>query len=108
MKLNKTTSVMEVEVASIEESMLWIVSKGIRDVCIESNSLLVVQAINGITVFHLEVGHSIDLCMSILAVRSDWAAHYMTRIPCVVNSFVNVMNPLQNVLDSVMYDAHFE
>ncbi|XP_074328038.1 uncharacterized protein LOC141665951 [Apium graveolens] len=119
MKLNRPVSVMEAETIGIEEAMLWITSKGITDICIESDSLLAVQAIRGTTVFYSEVGHSINVCRSILAGRSDisvhrvrrlanMAAHYMARIPYELNSVMNILSPPRNVLDSVMYDAYFE
>lgn len=119
MKLNRTVSVMEAETTGIEEALLWITSRGITDICIESDSLLAVQAINGTSVFYSEVGHSISICRSILANRSDIcvqhvrrlanrAAHYMARIPCELNSVMSILNPPRNVLDSVMYDAYFE
>lgn len=118
MKLNRTVSVMEAETTGIEEALLWITSRNITNICIESDSLLAVQAINGTGEFHSEVGHSINICRSILASRSDIcvqhvrrlanrAAHCMARIPCELNSVMCVMNPPRNVLDSVMYDAYF-
>lgn len=115
-KLNRMVSVMEAEATGIEEAFKWAVSKGFQGVCFESDSLLAVQAINGTIAFQTEVGHSIDLCRSFLVSRSDFcvrhvrrlankAAHCMARIPCELNSFVDVVNPPRNVLDSVMFDA---
>ncbi|XP_074352920.1 uncharacterized protein LOC141692079 [Apium graveolens] len=51
MKFNRVLSVMEAESTAIEEALKWIASKGIKDVCVESDSLLAVQAINGTTSF---------------------------------------------------------
>ncbi|XP_074355227.1 uncharacterized protein LOC141693936 [Apium graveolens] len=79
-KLNRPVSVMEAETTGIEEAMVWITSKGITDICIESDSLLPVQAINGTTVFQSEVGHSINVCRSILAVRIDIYAQHVRRL----------------------------
>lgn len=67
MKFNRVVSVMEAETTTIEEALKWIASKGIKDVCVESDSLLAVQAINGSISF--QQGHSIDLCRSSLAAR---------------------------------------
>lgn len=119
MRFSRIASVMEAETTGIEEALLWIVSKGVTNVCIESDSLLAVQAVNGSTRFQLEVGHIIELCRSILASRADVnvqhvrrlanrTAHCMARIPCALNSMISIMIPPRNVLDSVMYDASFE
>lgn len=107
---------MEAEVVGIEEALSWVVSKGLSNVSVESDSLMAVKAINGTANFHLEIGHSIDACRSILASRIDVgvshvrrlanrAAHCMARIPCALNSYGMVRSPPRNVLDAVMYDS---
>ncbi|XP_074326830.1 uncharacterized protein LOC141664772 [Apium graveolens] len=119
MKFSRMATVMEAEASAIEEALEWIVSKGVTEVLVESDSQLAVQAINGNASFQLEVGHNIDSCKSILAVRKDIcvrhvrrlanrAAHCMARIPCELNACVNVMIPPRKVLDSVVYDASID
>lgn len=94
-------------------------SQGVRNVLVESDSQLAVQAINGNATFQLEISHSIDVCRSTLAVRKDICvrhvrrlanrgAHCMARIPCELNACVNVMIPPRKVLDSMMYNASFD
>ncbi|KAL8093239.1 hypothetical protein AgCh_035216 [Apium graveolens] len=60
MKFSRMATVIEAEASVIEEALEWIVSKGVTEVLVESDSQLAVQAINGNASFQLEVGHSID------------------------------------------------
>lgn len=93
---------MEAKVVDIEEALSWIMFRGERDLCVESDSLLAVQAINGQVNYQLEVGHIIEACILKLTSRNgirvrhikrltNRATHTMARIPCELNYCVNFM-----------------
>ena len=86
--------------------------------CIESNSLLAVRAINDDIDSRLEVGHVIDSCMSKLVSRNDICVRYvrrltnrsvhsLDRISYQLNCYVNFMIPQHSMLNSVMHDMSF-
>ncbi|XP_074352905.1 uncharacterized protein LOC141692062 [Apium graveolens] len=118
MKFEREVYVFEAEMVGIEDALSWILVKTEGKVCIESDSLLAlaVQAVNEGSSNQFEIGHTIQACRLTLAARSNVsvqhvrrlanrAAYLMERIPYELNSYIDVMSPPCNVLESMMYDV---
>lgn len=91
-------SVLGVECIGIRETLLWVMNREERIVFVESDSLLIVSAINGKNENILEVGHIIGQCkvlleswskVSVTPVRKhvNKVTHGLARLPCSINCF---------------------
>lgn len=89
-------SVFEIEATGVLEAIRWVTNLGVSEVEIESDSLLVVQAINRQSVYYLEVGNVLQEIHNLLYIRkgisilhvkkqANKAAHMLARVPCAVN-----------------------
>lgn len=119
MKVAAAVSVLEAEAIGIDEALSWISSRTEGRVCVESDSLTAVQAINSQSVYHLEIGHILDACRLKLSVRpnihvkhvrrlANRTAHLVARVPCELNCCIDLVSPPRFVLESLMYDALIE
>lgn len=110
MKYDRAVSVLKAEAIDIEEALSWIITSGVHEVCIEFDSMLAVQAVNGDYNYQLKVGHCIEACKLILSSRSDITVSYvirlanrvalsLDRILCELNQCISFMIPPQIVLD---------
>ncbi|WOG81201.1 hypothetical protein DCAR_0100346 [Daucus carota subsp. sativus] len=119
MKINMKASVLEAEAIGILEALSWVMDRTDSKVCIESDSLTAVQAINRGIPYQLELGHIFDECRLRLTSRSSLSlnhvrrlanrvAHTVARFPCELNCYVDFMSPPRQVLDSMMYDLFSE
>lgn len=99
------------------EALSWVLEITELSLVVETDALLMVSAIQKKQSNHLEVGHVLDACNSILARRSNVSvvhvkklankvAHSMARIPCSLNDFIVFQSPPLSVLEKIMYDAH--
>ena len=64
----------------IEEALSWITLRDDKDVLIELDSVLAVQAINGEEDYQLEVVHTIKVCTERLIFREDFKARHVRRL----------------------------
>lgn len=82
---------------------------------LESDSLLLVQAINRSTDNLLEVGHVYESCRNILKIRPDFSlsfvkrqangtSHAMARVPCLLNCQNLFTSPPSLLVESLMYN----
>lgn len=71
MKFSRAVYVLEAKVMGIKEALSWVMSIWKRDVLVESDSLLAVQAINGNANYQLEISHTIEACRLELTYRDD-------------------------------------
>ncbi|XP_074377607.1 uncharacterized protein LOC141719125 [Apium graveolens] len=119
MRFSGEASVLEAEAIGINETLFWLNDRTCAPICMESDSLIAVQAINKGTQYQLKLGHIFDECRRKIAARgglilkhvrrlANRTAYMVARFPCEVNSYVNFMSPPRQVLDSIMYDASSE
>ena len=108
MRVGGKLSVTEAEARGVQEALIWIEELGLQHVTVESDSELVVHALQRDIVYLVEVGHTIEVCKEKLGQRTDIAvvhvkkqanrvAHLLARIPCLLNSFNHFVSP-PNVL----------
>lgn len=85
------STVFEAEALALKEGICRLVEMAYQQVCIESDSLLCVQALRYHKENLLEVGHILDDCSKLLFsgpgfvvdfVKRQAAAHMMARLPC--------------------------
>lgn len=104
-------SVLEAEAVGLLEALSWVPEITALPLVVEIDALLVVSAIRKKQRNHLEVGHVLEECSSILARRNNVSvvhvkklankvAHSMARIPCSLNSFIVFDSPPLSVLFS--------
>lgn len=112
MKFAGEVSVMEAEALGVCEAIKWVLSSGLLNVAIESDSQMVVHAIYAEEAYQSEVGHIIDECKEMLKERADLsvfhvkkrankAAHLMARVPCLLNNYNLFISPLDLLLEKL-------
>ncbi|KAL8094028.1 hypothetical protein AgCh_035786 [Apium graveolens] len=72
-------SVLEAEAIGVLEALIWITERGDKQVIVESDSLITVNALLNNTIFMAEVGTTFELCRSILSHRSDVRIQHVRR-----------------------------
>lgn len=114
--LPQASDVLEAETLGIREALSWVKDMTGRKVSVESDSLVAVNAINGMNKFLLEVGHIIDHCrillQSMLGVsvryirkQANEVAHGLAKMPCLVNCFVIFTSPPTHLVETCNVDA---
>lgn len=109
-------SVMEAEDIGVQEALQWIKDMAAQRVIIETDSLLVINAVQKNQDYQLEVGNILVVCRSKLRLRPDLVirhvkkranrvAHLMVRIPCLLDSYNMFMSPPRMVLESLYSDV---
>lgn len=112
LKVRGEVNVMEAEAYGVLETLKWVQEKEYKNVVIESDSLLVIDAINRETRYQLEVGDLLQACREKLNNRSDIrichvkrhannAAHLIARQPCLLDGFVVFMSPPNILLETL-------
>lgn len=112
-------SVMEAEAFGVLEALKWLEEMGYYNVIVESDCLLVVDAIAKENVYQLEVGDLLQACRERLKWRSDIqvcfvkkqankAAHMLARHPCLLDSFIVFMSPPDMLLETLYLDFSVE
>lgn len=105
----------EAEAVGMLEALSWIKNSTGQEVVVESDSLLVVEALQRGKEYQLEVGIVLKECQRILAEKSNVrighvrklankVAHLMARLPCELNSYNDFESPPLNVLETLVYD----
>lgn len=95
---------MEAETIGINEAMSWVIERTNAPVCIKSDSLSAVQAINGGSTIMLEIDHIFYECRQKLISRrgltvthvrrlGNRTTHFMARSSCELNIYVDFMSP---------------
>ena len=116
MKFAGKVDVLEAELMGILEALKWISAFSGYKITIESDSLLSVKAIQGNIQNQLEAGILVDQCRDILRDRelvslvfvkkhANRVAHELARLPCTLNSFIDLSSPPQCVLGILMSDV---
>lgn len=112
MKIAGEVSVLEAEARGVYEALQWLKQLEIYNVVVESDSQVVVNAVKAREQYQFEVGHILDECSEILMNRSDLslyyvkkqanrAAHFMARVPCMVNYFNCFTSPPDLLVEMV-------
>lgn len=115
MRFAGRVAVLEAELVGILEALLWSEELAVRNVKVESDSMLGVKAINKPGTNYLELGDLVRQCRSILdhkngvsvgyiRKRANEVAHKMARIPCELNSFVISPSPPILLLETLLSD----
>ena len=113
------TSVFEAEALAVLEGLNWLLTGNHDSVIIESDSLLIVQALQSPPDDNLlEVGFILDACRSILVSRPGYsisfvkrqankAAHLVTKLPCSLNCPSVFTSSPNMLLETLMYDCSY-
>lgn len=108
--------VLEAEAWGVLEALKWLQTLPVDHVEIESDSLLVVNALKKKVEYCLEVDFVLRDCISILQSRPDVSisfakkhanktAHVLARVSCMVNNFIDFLSPLLIVLETLVVDS---
>lgn len=106
----------EAEAIGMLEALTWVKDIYGILVTVESDSLMVVNALHKKQMNHLEVGHVLEACRVVLSSRNNLnvvhvkklankAAHVMARLPCSLNSYNVYESPPLSVLETIVYDS---
>lgn len=109
-------SVLEAKAVGMLEVLNWVKDISGVKMTVESDSQLVVNALQKKSANLLEVGHILDECREVLSSRSrlnvvhvkrlaNKAAHMMARMPCSLNSHNVYESPPPSVLETIVYDS---
>ena len=119
MSKGMVTSVFEAEALAVLEGLNWLLTGNHDSVIIESDSLLIVQALQSPPDDTLlEVGFILDACPSILVSRPGYsisfvkrqanrAAHLVPKLPCFLNCPSVFTSPPSMLLETLMYDCSY-
>lgn len=116
MKFPSNVTAFEAEVVGLHEALLKMASNGSQPIIVETDSLLVVQALQNRRKYRLEVGTILEACQGILSSKSNLrvshvkrlankAAHLMARVSCSLNSYNSFEYPPRCVLETIMYES---
>lgn len=119
MNLAGEVSVMEAEATGMLEAIKWIETKDLCNVVIESDSQLVVHVVMNSVDYQLEIGYILDECREKLIKRSDLsvshvkklankAAHFMARVPCLLNNYNCFTSPPELLLEMIPFGFQLE
>ncbi|KAL8149291.1 hypothetical protein AgCh_006337 [Apium graveolens] len=108
-------SVMEAETLGVYEAINWVLSTGLHHVVIETDSQLVVHALNSKDSYQVEVGHIIDECKERIKDRGDLSVHFvkkqankathlLARAPCLLNTYNHFIFPPDLLLEILSSD----
>ncbi|XP_074336989.1 uncharacterized protein LOC141674167 [Apium graveolens] len=115
MHLPQAGDVLEAEALAIREALSWVKNMEVMKVMVESDSLVAVNAINGVNNYLLEVGHIIDHCRLLLqsmpSVRvkfvrkqANEVAHGLAKMPCSSNCLVIFTSPPTHLVETCNFD----
>lgn len=115
MRFPGKVSVFEAEVVGLFEALSWIPA-GNHNVLVESDSLLVVEAVKQRRVYQFEVGTILEASHQLLMEKSNVrighirkltnkVAHLMARLSCELNSYNDFDSPPCSVLETLLYDS---
>lgn len=94
--MGKAANAFEAECIGVREALSWVKNRTDRDVVVESDSKMTIEAITGDHEYVLEVGHVIDQCKMLLHSltgtsvkhirrQANKVAHGLAKMPCSVN-----------------------
>lgn len=112
MNIPGTVTVLEAEARGVHETLNWIDVLNLQKISIESDSELVVKAVENEVQYYLEVGHSLDFCREKFKQRDDLSlshikkqanlvAHQLARGPCLLNSSTEYLSPPNFLLETL-------
>ena len=115
-RLEHMEQALDAEARGVLESLRWAVEKGLQRVCVETDSLLTVQALQKNSVGVLEVGHVLEERLKYLQEHPQFSivfvqrqankvAHEMAKYPCSVGSFLLFTSPPDMLLETLMNDV---
>ncbi|XP_017251076.1 uncharacterized protein LOC108221728 [Daucus carota subsp. sativus] len=113
-----SVTVLEAEARGVQEAICWAEEMNMHYLVIETDSALVVEAMQSDITYYLEVGHILEFCKSKLQQRSDLslchvkkqanrAAHLMARVPCLLDSYNLFLSPPDLLVETLCSDASF-
>lgn len=116
MRFPGLVTVFEAEAMGVKEALARLAEKSYTQVIIETDSLMMVQALHKNIENYLEVSNILEACrlsiadmgnVKIIHVKKlgNRAAHSMARVPCTVNSCNLFESPPQCLLETLMLDA---
>ena len=109
-------TVMEAEAHGVYEALRWVDDLRLHQVVIESDSSLVVQALQLRSSYFLKVGNILEACQGMLEHRSDLivhhvkrhangVAHVLAKMPCLIDCHNIFVSPPHCVLESLSVDC---
>lgn len=116
---NGHASVIEAEAMGVLEALRWIVGREMTHIVVETDSLMVTNALSNGTVYHHhEVGDVLGACRNILEERRDLVvkhirrqankvAHCVASLTCLSGDVVQFYSPPSGVLEMLLYDVEF-
>lgn len=115
MRMPGRISVFEAEAVGVKEALSWLTERPPAQYIVETDSLMVVQALQRHHEYLLEVGNIIEACRSSIAslgsvkvvfVRKlgNRVAHLLARVPCSVNSYNLFESPPHVLLETLVDD----
>lgn len=116
LKVAGQVEVIEAEAYGVLEALQWINEMQLQQVIIESDSSLVIQALQQQLKYYMEVGNIMEACLQLMQGRDDLVlchvkkhanrvAHTLARIPCLVGCYNVFISPPQCVLE-LLLSAH--
>lgn len=72
-------SALEAETKGVFEALRWAVFKGLQNVCVKTDSLLTVKAVQSQEIIVFEVGHDIQECRNILQEYPSFSIEFVQR-----------------------------
>lgn len=113
--INERATVLEAEGIGVQEALHWLLELGLRQVVVESDSLIVATALIKNIEHASEVGTTLESCRSILRQRDDFkvqhvrrqanrVAHKLASLLCLLGTKNYFNSPPSCVLESIMYD----
>lgn len=116
LKLAGVLSVIEAEAVGVLKALSWVKDMSSQNIVIESDALLVVNALKNNLIYQLEVGSTLEACQTKLREHSsikikhikklaNRAAHIMARVSCTLNG-CNVFRSLPKcLLETILYES---
>lgn len=115
-KLLNQESVFAAEAMGVCEAVDWAIEKQLQDITIETDSLLIVRALQTRSMNALEVGNILQKCIKSLEEnpsfevvfvqrRANKVAHEMAKLPCLVDCYNLFTSPPNSMLEIIMSDV---
>ncbi|KAK1353602.1 hypothetical protein POM88_008168 [Heracleum sosnowskyi] len=115
-RFDENATVLEAEATGMYEVLQWVCGLGVSQVVVESDSLVVVDALNKNRKYVSEVGSIFESCRVVLQQRCDLkvqhvrrqankVAHSIAKIPCMSGSMNCFSTPPPCVLELIVSDS---
>lgn len=106
----------EAEARGVLEALSWAETMYEKNVTVESESLLAVNAICKSVMYQLEVGHILDECRELIEAKrnislcfirrqANKATHLMARVLCPLHCYNVFSSPPSSVFETIEFDS---